>query len=112
MELRFVDGWLYTDDTLHREVLGSLDEYSALTTGGLEVRQNADPTADLDEFTAIKQIDKMEIELVDSWLRQIDESPERTSDRQNLLELRNLCQLRHRLLNNVESEYLVTTGAA
>jgi hypothetical protein len=90
----------------------SLDEYSALATGGAEVRQKPDPAADLDEFTAIKQIDKMEIELVDSWLRQIDESPERTSDRQNLLDLRSLCQVRHKLLNNVESEFLVTTGAA
>ena len=90
----------------------SLDEYSAFATGGVEVPQKPDPTADLDEFTVIKQLDKMEIELVDSWLRQIDKSPDRTGDRDNLLELRNLCQLRHRLLNNVESESLVTTGAA
>lgn len=76
------------------------------------MRQKADPTADLDEFTAIKQIDKMEIELVDSLLRQIDESPDRTYDYKKLLELRNLCQLRHRLLTNVESEVHVTTGAA
>ncbi len=86
--------------------------YSHYPLGGVEVRQKVDPTADVDEFIAIKQIDKMEIELVDTWLCQIDESPERTRDRQNLLELRSLCQLRHRLLNNIESENLVTTGAA
>jgi hypothetical protein len=83
----------------------------ALATGGGEVRQKADPTADVDEITVIKKIDQMEIDLVDSLLRRIDESPEGTIDRQNLLELRNLCQLRHRLLNNLRSEY-VAHGAA
>jgi hypothetical protein len=75
------------------------------------VRRKADPTADVDEITVIKQIDRMEIELVDSLLRRIEESPEGAIDRQNLLELRNLCQLRHRLLKNLRSEYLAH-GAA
>ncbi len=76
------------------------------------MRQDFDPTADLDEFTVIKQIEKREIELIDSWLRRIDKSPEKTIDRADLLELRTLCQLRQRLLNNLESERLLTTGVA
>ena len=76
------------------------------------MQQKADPTADLDAFTAIKRIDEMEIELLDRWLRQIDESPERTCDRKNLLELRTLCQLRRRILNNMELKSPLRTGAA
>lgn len=90
----------------------SVYEHSALVTGGLQVQQKADPTADLDAFTAIKRIDEMEIELLDRWLRQIDESPERTCDRKNLLELRTLCQLRRRILNNMELKSPLRTGAA
>ena len=75
------------------------------------MRQKADPTADLDEIAIIKKLDQMEIELVDSLLRQIDKSAEAVIERQNLLELRNLCQLRHRLLKNLRSEYLAH-GAA
>ena len=88
------------------------DSDSALGTGGVEVRQKADPAGDLDEITAIKKIDQMEIEIVDSLLRQIDKSAEAVIDRQNLLELRNLCQLRSKILKNLNSEYLATHGAA
>lgn len=75
-------------------------------------QQETDPAADFDLFAAIKRLEKMEIEIVDSLLRQIDESPQGAIDRQKLLELRSLCQLRNRLLNNLRSEYLVTHGAA
>ena len=75
-------------------------------------QKKADPTDDLDEITTIKRIDKMELELVDSLLRQIEESPGTAIIQQGLFELRYLCQLRQRLLNNLRSEYLASHGAA
>ncbi len=72
------------------------------------VRKEIDLTRDLDELTAIKRIDEIEIDLIDSWLCKIDKSQETREELQKLLELRYFCILRRRLLTNLESDFQVT----
>ncbi len=68
--------------------------------------KRTEPAGDLDEFTAIKQIDELEINLIDSLLCRIDKSQETKADELlKLLELRYLCMLRKRLLTNIEADY-------
>lgn len=74
------------------------------------MRKYTDLAGDLDEFTAIKRIAEIEIDLVDSWLYQINESQESVVDQEKLLELRYLCQLRNRLLANIEADVLTTAS--
>jgi hypothetical protein len=52
----------------------------------------------------------LELDIIDSWLRRMDEVPENLEARQNLLELRSLCLLRNRLVINIETEHLVPMG--
>lgn len=66
--------------------------------------KHIDIAGDLDEHTAIKRISELELDLVESWLYRATDSKEIIVDQQELLELRFLCLLRNRLINNIESD--------
>jgi len=70
-----------------------------------------DPTADVDEFSIIKRSNDLELAMIDSWLSQLGVTATDVNFRRNLLELRNLCLLRNRLLRQIENQHLATLSA-
>lgn len=74
------------------------------------MENGTDPTEDIDELWAIRQSNDVELELIESWLLELDQEHEKLKVLQRLMELRSLCLLRNRLLTNVEDEYLVAAG--
>lgn len=77
----------------------------------LKVKSGTDPTQDIDELWAIRRSNEMELDLIDLWLHQLEGSPDRQSIEHHLLELRNLCILRNRLVKSVETEHFVAASA-
>jgi hypothetical protein len=75
------------------------------------VENGTDPTEDIDELCAIRRSNEVELELINSWLLELDHEEEKLKTLQRLLELRSLCLLRNTLLTNVEDEHLVTAEA-
>jgi hypothetical protein len=75
------------------------------------VENGTDPTEDIDELWAIRRSNEVELELINSWLLELDHEEEKLKILQRLLELRSLCLLRNTLLTNVEEEHIVAAGA-
>lgn len=74
------------------------------------MENGTDPTEDIDELWAIRRSNEVELELIDSWLLELDQEQEKLKVLHRLMELRNLCLLRNGLLTNVEDEHLVAAG--
>jgi len=75
------------------------------------VENGTDPTEDIDELWAIRRSNEVELELINSWLLELDHEEEKLKILQRLLELRSLCLLRNTLLTNIEEEHIVVAGA-
>lgn len=75
------------------------------------MENGTDPTEDIDELWAIRRSNEVELELINSWLLELDHEEEKLKILQRLLELRSLCLLRNTLLTNIEEEHIVVAGA-
>lgn len=70
-----------------------------------------DPTADVDEFSIMRRSNDLELAMIDSWLSQLGTTAFEMNFRKSLLEMRNLCLLRNRLLSQIENQHLSALSA-